>query len=83
MSPGGECRSPTGGGGAAEIAKDHSFLLAGGLNPENIAAAIQGVKPWGVDVASGEETERGKRAPEKIKTFIQTARTTRFSLNHD
>lgn len=68
---------------AAEIAKDHSFLLAGGLNPENVAAAIQGVKPWGVDVASGVETERGKKDPEKIKTFIQTARTTRFSLNHD
>ncbi len=68
---------------AAEIAKDHSFLLAGGLNPENIAVAIQEVRPWGVDVASGVEIERGKKDPDKIKDFIQRARTTGYEISKD
>ena len=66
---------------AAEIAKEHPILLAGGLNPENIAAAIREVQPWGVDVASGVEIERGKKDPEKIKDFIQKARATSIEMS--
>jgi phosphoribosylanthranilate isomerase len=68
---------------AAEIAKEHPVLLAGGLNPENVAAAIQEVRPWGVDVASGVEIERGKKDQEKIIEFIQIVRTTSFKTSND
>ncbi len=59
---------------AAEIAKQYPILLAGGLNPENIASAIEAVQPWGVDVASGVESQRGVKDLGKIKAFIQQAK---------
>ncbi len=68
---------------AAEIAKEHHILLAGGLDPKNIAAAIQEVQPWGVDVASGVEITRGVKDPEKIKDFIQKARAASFEISKE
>jgi phosphoribosylanthranilate isomerase len=58
---------------AADIAKEYPILLAGGLNPDNIAAAIKEVNPWGVDVASGVEINRGIKDRKKIEKFIQVA----------
>ncbi|MGN1181253.1 MAG: phosphoribosylanthranilate isomerase [Suilimivivens sp.] len=54
---------------------DRPFFLAGGLNPENAASAIELAHPYGLDVSSGVETE-GKKDYEKIKAFIHTVRTT-------
>jgi len=52
------------------------FIVAGGLRPENVSETIQVLKPWGVDVASGVEKEKGKKDHAKVKAFIQAVRQT-------
>ncbi len=61
--------------GAAELAKRYPLLLAGGLTPDNVAGAVQQVKPWGVDVASGVETDPGQKHAGKIKAFVNTVKS--------
>ncbi len=51
----------------------HRLLLAGGLNPGNVAAAIKRVKPWGVDVSTGVEARPGRKDPLKMRVFIDVA----------
>ena len=59
---------------AAEIAAQHRVILAGGLNPENVAEAVRQVHPYGVDVSSGVEQKPGQKAPEKVAQFIHMAK---------
>ncbi len=49
------------------------YLLAGGLNPENLCDALRTLEPLGVDVSSGVEFAPGMKDPEKLALFIRTA----------
>ncbi|MCZ2128528.1 MAG: phosphoribosylanthranilate isomerase [Anaerolineales bacterium] len=60
---------------ASELAKQYKFLLAGGLNSENVAASIAQVKPWGVDAASGVESAAGKKDAQKMREFVRAVRS--------
>jgi phosphoribosylanthranilate isomerase len=49
------------------------IILAGGLNPENVAAAISVVKPYAVDASSGLERSPGVKDHERMAQFIKEA----------
>ena len=49
------------------------MILAGGLNAENVAEAIDFVKPYAVDVVSGVEAEPGRKDPAKVVAFLEAA----------
>ncbi len=53
---------------------ERPFLLAGGLTPENVAAAIRATRPDGVDVASGVEAGLRRKDPVRVAAFIAAAR---------
>ncbi|MFQ6043705.1 MAG: phosphoribosylanthranilate isomerase [Candidatus Poribacteria bacterium] len=59
---------------ASDAKKYGLVILAGGLNPENVARAIQQARPYGVDVSSGIEAEPGKKDHNKLKDFIAAAK---------
>ncbi len=79
--------APTPGRGGAGARFDHAlaraarerypsknFVLAGGLDPGNVAQAIATVQPWAVDVASGVEAAPGIKDAKKIAAFVAAVR---------
>jgi phosphoribosylanthranilate isomerase len=54
-------------------------VLAGGLNPTNVAAAIAAVQPFGVDVSTGVEVRPGAKSPVEIANFVRAARESRVA----
>jgi phosphoribosylanthranilate isomerase len=58
----------------AGLAKRRKVVLAGGLTPENVGAAIAALRPWCVDVASGVEISPGVKDLAKVKAFVDAVR---------
>ena len=59
---------------SAELSRHVPLMLAGGLNSDNVAAAIAQVQPAGVDVASGVEAEPGRKNHSELTAFIRNAK---------
>lgn len=55
-------------------------ILAGGLTPENVAAAIAQVQPYAVDVSGGVELAKGIKDAAKVKDFVHAVRTVEGSM---
>jgi len=59
---------------AHQVARRTELVLAGGLNPNNVASAIAQVQPFGIDVSTGVEARPGVKSPAQIVLFVTVAR---------
>jgi len=55
------------------LLEGYPLILAGGLSGSNVTEAIQAANPYGIDVASGVESEPGRKDPEKVRVFVANA----------
>ncbi len=60
---------------AAQVAQERTLTLAGGLHPSNVASAIDAVRPFRVDVASGVETRPGRKDRALVEAFVAAAKS--------
>jgi phosphoribosylanthranilate isomerase len=65
---------------AADLARRAEVILAGGLNPGNVADAIRHVRPFGVDVSSGVEQSPGIKSISKMEQFVAAARAAALEI---
>lgn len=63
------------------LAATREIVLAGGLDPDNVAGAVAQVRPFGVDVSSGVEERPGRKSPARIVDFVARARAAFARLN--
>lgn len=65
---------------AAALAQRGNMVLAGGLDPDNVAQAIRRVRPFGVDASSGLESAPGQKDSHLITEFVSAARAAEKTL---
>lgn len=66
---------------AAEVARHRRIVLAGGLDADNVSAAIEVVRPFGVDASSGLERAPGEKDPAMVSEYVRNARGAFAALN--
>jgi phosphoribosylanthranilate isomerase len=70
-----------------ELARTHDrsvpLVLSGGLTPDNVAAAVEAVRPWAVDSASGTEARPGVKDPTRLRAFVRAAAAADARLERD
>lgn len=59
---------------AIPLARRYPIAVSGGLNQDNVAGAIAQLKPWGVDVCSGVESEPGRKDAIRLRAFVGAVR---------
>jgi phosphoribosylanthranilate isomerase len=68
---------------ASRLARSSELILAGGLNANNIGAAIRAVRPYGVDVSSGVESAPGRKSAQMIAEFVAAANAASQGVEQD
>ena len=63
----------------AELQRRNKVIIAGGLTPANVSAAVALLRPWAVDAVTGLEREPGKKDHAKLRAFISAVRTVDIS----
>src|SRR5436190_11701911 len=64
---------------AQQIARDRDVILAGGLTPENVADAIDRVRPYGIDVSSGVEEKPGIKDHGRLKALFEAVHGSHYA----
>lgn len=59
---------------AAPLVRERRVIIAGGLTPESVSAVVAELRPYGVDVSSGVESEPRRKDPELVRAFVQAVR---------
>lgn len=59
---------------AIPLARRYQIAISGGLNPGNVGRAVAELRPWGVDVCSGVESDPGRKDPDRLRAFVSAVR---------